>query len=313
MRQLKTKYNKMSIKGKTFDNLTQACKHFKVGYSFISSRIHKQGMSIEEAFSIPFKIQKVNVRGIEYKSLRQACDRFKIKQETVYYRMNKGWSLEESLEVVKRKRTTKCKGLVYVISNTVNSKKYIGITTMALSHRFSAHKKNAAHGKNTKFCRAIRSLGKDKFTIKIIKKTSCRYELPKLEIKYIKKYNSIDKGYNTASGGGGTGDRYGHEIKFDGQTFVSNSALARYLGLSTSALKWRLANNLPLNEKIGRGGTKGNRVLYRGKIYKSVKHLGTHLGLSKSGIHYRLKMGYCLNGPSNKTGQKGYYIGKLIQ
>lgn len=101
-------------------------------------------------------------------------------------------------------------GIVYLIENTVNNKKYIGITTLKLEKRWSLHKN---HSKKSSYplYRAIRKYGIDKFTISKIKEIthdSRRFlikQLEKLEKKYIKKYHSFvgwnDAGYNLTTGG----------------------------------------------------------------------------------------------------------------
>ena len=58
-------------------------------------------------------------------------------------------------------------GFIYKISNTVNSKKYIGLTTNSIEHRFKQHK----YKSKTSDCllyMAMRKYGVDKFYIEQI-------------------------------------------------------------------------------------------------------------------------------------------------
>lgn len=89
-------------------------------------------------------------------------------------------------------------GLVYKITNTINNKCYIGITTRTLEQRFEEHcESNSAIGK------AIKKYGREHFVKEIIEYANNRDELMNLEIKYIAKYDSYKKGYNQTLGGDG--------------------------------------------------------------------------------------------------------------
>ena len=55
---------------------------------------------------------------------------------------------------------------IYLITNTINGKKYVGQTSLKTSsRRWSAHKRDAIYGVGTKFCRAIRKYGPDVFEL----------------------------------------------------------------------------------------------------------------------------------------------------
>lgn len=93
-------------------------------------------------------------------------------------------------------------GVVYLILNTVNGKRYVGQTVQPLEKRFNAHakcKKNMLIGK------AIRKYGKDKFRYGVIK-----YCASKEEMDYWEKYfiialkSKVPYGYNMTDGGEGT-------------------------------------------------------------------------------------------------------------
>lgn len=106
-------------------------------------------------------------------------------------------------------------GRVYLITNNINGKVYIGETITALSRRFNAHL-NSAFNRNSNnydcyFYRAIRKYGKSAFTIKLLEeiialtKKEAKQKIQNLEKKYIKLYKSNDYkfGYNSDSGGNG--------------------------------------------------------------------------------------------------------------
>lgn len=94
--------------------------------------------------------------------------------------------------------------IVYKITNNINGKVYIGITTCSLEYRWSRHLTEGRNENNTKHLyKAMRKYGLDNFSIKQIDSTDDFAELGRLERYYIKKYNSQspEKGYNLTAGG----------------------------------------------------------------------------------------------------------------
>lgn len=89
-------------------------------------------------------------------------------------------------------------GVVYLITNTINNKKYIGITTRNISDRFKEHCKA-----NSYIGRAIRKYGENNFSIEVLDIAHSKEELFDLEVKYISNYNSYRDGYNQTIGGDG--------------------------------------------------------------------------------------------------------------
>lgn len=92
-------------------------------------------------------------------------------------------------------------GIVYLITNKINGKMYVGQTTYSLEKRWKEHcfaklsRKHVIH-------KAIEKYGKDNFEIKELAKAYFNEALDDLETYYIKKYNTIQpNGYNLESGG----------------------------------------------------------------------------------------------------------------
>ena len=94
--------------------------------------------------------------------------------------------------------------IIYLATNILNNKKYIGITTKTLEHRMKIHKKDSVN-KNTYFYRAIRKYGFENFKWEVIDTANTIDELHEKEKYYIALYDTFDnknKGYNSTSGGG---------------------------------------------------------------------------------------------------------------
>lgn len=92
--------------------------------------------------------------------------------------------------------------IIYKITNQVNNKVYIGLTTETLQKRWSGHLQAYKTCKRHLY-ESMRKYGIENFTIEEIDKADSFKELGELERKYIKKYNSQnpDKGYNLTAGG----------------------------------------------------------------------------------------------------------------
>jgi group I intron endonuclease len=96
-------------------------------------------------------------------------------------------------------------GIIYLVTNTINNKKYIGQTVMTLKKRWKLHLSDAEYNRTAMTIHnAIRKYGPASFTIETIAETLEPF-LDDLEIFLIKLYNTKSKwGYNSTDGGGGT-------------------------------------------------------------------------------------------------------------
>ena len=90
-------------------------------------------------------------------------------------------------------------GIIYSYKNKTNGKRYIG-QTINPQQRKSAHISDSTHI-DTKFYRAVRKYGWNNFEYEILAESEDRNELDKLEVDFIKSFNSIENGYNIRSGG----------------------------------------------------------------------------------------------------------------
>lgn len=95
---------------------------------------------------------------------------------------------------------------IYKITNIINGKCYIR-QSIYLKKRLKRHLSYKSHKDNLALYKAFNKYGVDKFTIEILetidteKCDNIKSELDKLEIFYIKKYNSYNSGYNQTFGG----------------------------------------------------------------------------------------------------------------
>lgn len=108
------------------------------------------------------------------------------------------------------KETEMYEGYIYLITNTINNKHYVGQTRRTVNVRWKQHCQYSNHtNKNSAIDRAIGKYGKDNFTVKELK----FFEYPSLdmlhnalnnaEIYYIDLYKTLttQNGYNISAGG----------------------------------------------------------------------------------------------------------------
>src|ERR1700688_540434 len=92
--------------------------------------------------------------------------------------------------------------IVYLITNTVNGKRYIGQTSLTLGERWSLHK--SRHSQCTAIKSAVDKYGFSNFEISILFDNLTKELADELEKEYIVRYNSHPPyGYNLTDGGDG--------------------------------------------------------------------------------------------------------------
>ncbi len=93
--------------------------------------------------------------------------------------------------------------IIYKIENIINNKIYIGQTVKSLNVRWNNHKADARTrpGKCSKLHRAMNKYGFENFEMKPLAVCNTIGELNFLEEALIKKYDTINSGYNIKFGG----------------------------------------------------------------------------------------------------------------
>jgi group I intron endonuclease len=89
---------------------------------------------------------------------------------------------------------------VYIITNKLNNKQYIGVTNNSLEERWKSHLYD-----NNVISQAIKKYGKENFSIEAIHQCNTMDEAYVLEPKFIVEHNTkYPNGYNISSGGKGS-------------------------------------------------------------------------------------------------------------
>jgi hypothetical protein len=94
-------------------------------------------------------------------------------------------------------------GIIYLITNKVNGKKYIGQTVHSASRRWGGHKLSANKGSRLPIHSAIRKYGPENFTVEVIAE-SLKPFLSDLERFFIKLHRSHHTQHDTTGRMGAT-------------------------------------------------------------------------------------------------------------
>ena len=94
--------------------------------------------------------------------------------------------------------TEKVYGYIYCITNSINLKQYVGLTTRSVEQRFREHCKADTYIGN-----AIRKYGVENFILETVDIAIDKQGLIKKEMEWIKELETFGKGYNKTNGGDG--------------------------------------------------------------------------------------------------------------
>lgn len=110
-------------------------------------------------------------------------------------------------------------GTIYLITNKINNKKYIGQTIQSPEVRFKYHLNYAQKSynlSNMPLSKAIQKYGKENFEMTILEKCE-EVELDKREEFYIELYDTFNSGYNATTGG-----KDGVKVRLDMDRVISD-------------------------------------------------------------------------------------------
>lgn len=103
---------------------------------------------------------------------------------------------------------------LYMITNKINDKKYIGFTSQGFSKRFLSHVRESKFGGNRLLCRALRKYGEENFEAVLLENVNSHEEAIKREQELIFHHKTFagdegSWGYNATRGGEGS---IGHTV-----------------------------------------------------------------------------------------------------
>jgi group I intron endonuclease len=163
---------------------------------------------------------------------------------------------------------------IYLITNQVNEKIYVGQATRGRVNRFRRHFNDAKAGSSLPLHRAMRKYGFDKFTLSLLTTAKSKEDLNRLEVFWIKQLDSKNSGYNMTEGGEGcTGAVQSEESRAK----KSRALMGKNKGKQVGEKGWRFRHDLDTKQIVD---------MYLDD--KSTGQIGKMLGASKETITSRL-------------------------
>lgn len=174
---------------------------------------------------------------------------------------------------------------IYLITNNINGKQYVGQTVQTIEERFREHcrKTHQVIGK------AIAKYGKENFTVEELHHTEDFDKLQELEVLEIESHNTlVPNGYNVVKGGGGT---VGYKHTEETRANMSEIKKAQYIGESNPFYGKKHSEESKAKMSAARKGTwvhEGREVNYHtvkvinkttGETFNSIKEAAKASGV----------------------------------
>jgi len=192
---------------------------------------------------------------------------------------------------------------IYKLTNTLNNKIYIGLTTEKISERCRKRIAEAKYrdSRNSYILNAIRKHGSEVFKVEQIDTAITLEELQQKEIFYIQQYNSTNRkiGYNLTKGGeGNLGLKMSDETKekirqkqlgnkWSDERKIKHSEILKSKNIDYSkAVENCKLHNLKTSKKVGEYDL--NLILI--KSYTSISEVWHKLNITRGTIDYYLKL-----------------------
>ena len=193
--------------------------------------------------------------------------------------------------------------IVYCITNLLNNKKYVGLTTGSLKKRWSEHKSTKTEKQIIH--KALQKYGEENFSIEVLEECSSLNDLNKSEIYWIKKLNTLKpNGYNLSNGGNSLG-KHSEETKLKislGQKGNKRKPLSEEhkKKISTASKGKILSKESRRNQSKGKDHKKKKIIDQYGFVYESIIECARTLNLERSAIRKVLS--------KKNTHTKGYIL-----
>jgi group I intron endonuclease len=101
--------------------------------------------------------------------------------------------------------------IVYLITNTISGKRYVGASSHTLPQRWARHKIKARSGSTSPLHIAVRGDGYEAFSMRVLSEVANAEVLNKIEAFWIRELGTLTpSGYNLSPGGSGRGAGWKH-------------------------------------------------------------------------------------------------------
>ena len=317
----------VEVDGVRYESIVDACAAHGLKAATVTARLAR-GYKIDESFSVaapkrkPAAGKPSEVDGKRYRSHEEMARAYGQKWGNVRRRLDRGWSMKQALQLepppprfrafeghardTKWKEARITEGVLepvpnaggyklYLVTNIINGKAYVGITIGSLEQRLKQHFSAVRRGRKSAFCNAVRKYGEGAFRIELLSDAAGSFsELQELEVREIQLRDSIRNGYNTAAGGSlGTSK----QIAVAGRVFPSYAQAADHFGIDPSVfalrvnrLGWSPEEAAGLLERTWVG--KKKPVAVNGLEYESLWEAAHAHGVDYKLAHARVTKGW---------------------
>ncbi len=276
-------------KNVSYPSIKSACKILGKDYWIVLKRLDA-GWTLEQAFDDephnprhPFEFD-----GIVYNGIEDAVRKLNspVSSTTVRRRLAEGMDKEQALFTPPKFGYDN--GVIYVITNCINGKQYVGLTTTSIEERWERHLDQVSRKEASLIHKAIAEFGEENFTLEVIAQASNIEELRTKEREWIKKLNTLTpQGYNVTLGGE-VGGAPGKPTTLPGDPILYPSLQAAAKALA---------------EREGINQEAAEKRIYTGRVDVNKPH-----GMSKTRIYkYWSKLVHQSANPNSKE-YNGYII-----
>jgi group I intron endonuclease len=267
---------KCSIEIKKKGTFKEKCTEKGINYHRALKRRHA-GLAEDKIFAEGFirnerVTNEITVFGKKYPNIEEAIRIFKppASSRTIIRWIKEGLTPEEAFEKIPNPGYAK--GIIYLITNTKNNKKYVGLTIQTLKRRWKYHveQANMNHIKSEESLHnSIRVYGKDVFNIQQIDIGTTKMDLENKERKWIKNLNTLTpNGYNISTGGvsGGSNKK---PTFINGLKFESLKSATEYLAKTKNITSEAAKKRIEVGRINVKTPAKAGESIVKTKAYKT--------------------------------------------
>lgn len=267
---------KCSLENRKAGTFKKLCKEKGVDY-YRALKRRQAGLPLEKIFNTEYirsirAVNEITVFGKKYPNIEEAIRALNppASSRTIIRWINKGMPVDEAFEKVPNPGYAN--GIIYLITNKITNKQYVGLTIQSLERRWQYHLEQAYGGyiKSDKSLHSsIRKHGPESFDICIIDRGTTKSDLEQKERYWIKELDTIiPKGYNISPGGVSGGSNKRPKI-VDNIHFGSVKEAVDYV-VKTKGISLHAAKRRVLKNRIHiKGHAKAGESLIKGKPYKA--------------------------------------------
>ena len=303
---------KIEIDGKTYVGWEEIAKKIDINISadLLRARVSKLGWTIEKAINtdvtelgktgkeIFFKGKTYQTQEDFVTELEKDSPFSKTTLKIKLGKLNKtnpNYTENDLEEIIYGKnKVVDQGGFIYLITSIKTGNQYVGITIRSIDERWKAHQSECNDSSiNSPLKREMREYGVENFSIKEIGRANNSKQLKLLEVREIKKRNTVFPNGLNANEGGTLGARDIETFEFEGVEYRSKSDLARKKGIDPGTFLQRInTSGMSIEEAIS--FEQDYAIQWEGKTYENLRLFCENLDLDYRRVISLRAIGYSI-------------------